>query len=72
MKSIDYPAHLWMEKEIKSVANVTSADVSAFLNLAAEMNIQPEIREYSLNEANQALVELRNGKIQGAKVLIID
>ncbi len=61
-----------MEKEIKSVANVTRSDVSEFINLALEMNIKPEIQEYSLNEANQALVELKEGTIHGAKVLIID
>ncbi len=56
----------------QSVAKVTSADVSDFINLAAEMNIKPEVREYSLDEANQALFELKNGKIQGAKVLMIN
>ncbi|RJP94858.1 MAG: zinc-binding alcohol dehydrogenase family protein [Desulfobacteraceae bacterium] len=69
--NMDYPSHLWMEKEIKSVANVTSSDVFEFINLAAEMNIQPEVREYSLKEANQALVELKTGIIRGAKVLKI-
>ena len=67
--NLDYPSHLWLEKEIKSVANVTSSDVFEFINLATEMNIKPEIQEYSLSEANQALVELKNGKIRGAKVL---
>ena len=66
---LDYPAHLWLEKEIKSVANVTRRDVSEFLALAAEMDIRPEIQEYALSEANQALVELKNREIRGAKVL---
>ena len=66
---LDYPTHLWMEKEIKSVANVTRSDVQEFLALAAEMKIKPEHQEYSLDEANQALVELKEGKIRGAKVL---
>lgn len=69
--NLDYPSHLWMEKEIKSVANVTRADVFKFINLAAEMHIKPEVQEYSLNEANQALVDLKSGKIRGAKVLQI-
>ncbi len=68
---IDYPEHLWMEKEIKSVANVSRKDVSDFLLLAAEMGIRPEIQEYALEEANEALVELRTKKIRGAKVLRI-
>jgi propanol-preferring alcohol dehydrogenase len=66
---LDYPSHLWMEKEIKSVANVTSRDVFEFIRLAAEMNITPEVREYALEDANQALLELKNGNIRGAKVL---
>jgi alcohol dehydrogenase, propanol-preferring len=65
----DYPAELWMEKEIKSVANVTRADVREFLDLAANANIRPEIQEYPLEEANRALVEIKSGKIRGAKVL---
>ncbi|MCI0494479.1 zinc-dependent alcohol dehydrogenase family protein [candidate division KSB1 bacterium] len=68
---LDYPEHLWMEKEIKSVANVARKDVSEFLNLAAEMNIKPEIQEYALKDANGALVELKERKIRGAKVLKI-
>ncbi|GAB4428877.1 MAG: zinc-dependent alcohol dehydrogenase family protein [Anaerolineales bacterium] len=68
---LDYPSQLWMEKEIKSVANVTRQDVRDFLALAAEAGIRPEVQEYALEEANQALVELRQGKIRGAKVLRI-
>ena len=69
---LDYPAHLWLEKEIKSVANVSRRDVSEFLVLAAEMRIKPEIQEFALKEANAALIELRTGGIRGAKVLKID
>jgi propanol-preferring alcohol dehydrogenase len=68
---LDYPSQLWMEKEIKSVANVTRADVREFLQLAAEANIKPEFQEYALQEANQALMELKQGKIRGSKVLRI-
>ncbi len=69
---LDYPSHLWMEKEIKSVANVTRKDVRQFLALAAEVGLRPEYQEYALEDANQALVELRQGKIRGAKVLRIE
>ena len=58
--------------ESQSVANVTRADVSEFISLASEMNIQPEVQEYSLDETNRALVELKDGKSQGAKVLMIN
>ena len=68
---LDYPLHLWMEKEIKSVANVTRQDVSEFLQLAAHMSIKPEVQEFPLVDANQALYELKNRKIRGAKVLRI-
>ncbi|HEX3035582.1 MAG TPA: zinc-dependent alcohol dehydrogenase family protein [Thermodesulfobacteriota bacterium] len=69
---LDYPAHLWLEKEIKSVANVTRHDVSEFLKLAAQVSIKPEVQEFRLEEANEALVELKTSKIRGAKVLRID
>lgn len=69
---LEYPAHLWLEKEIKSVANVSRSDVEEFLKLAAEIPIKPEIQEFTLEEANKALVELKEGKIRGAKVLRID
>ncbi len=68
---LDYPEHLWMEKEIKSVANVAKNDVKEFLELAAEIPIRPEVQEYKLEEANIALMELKNRKIRGAKVLKI-
>ena len=68
---IDYPVHLWMEKEIKSVANVARNDVSEFLQLAAEIPIRPDILEYPLRDANVALLELKERKIRGAKVLRI-
>ena len=64
-----YPDHLWLEKEIKSVANVARADVSGFLQLAADMHIKPEVEEYPLQEANRALAELKSAKVRGAKVL---
>jgi propanol-preferring alcohol dehydrogenase len=58
-----------MEKEIKSVANVARRDVREFLELAARIPIVPEIQEYPLAEANRALVELKQRRIRGAKVL---
>lgn len=67
--TLSYPEHLWMEKEIKSVANVTRRDVQEFLELAARIPLQPEVQTYALEEANQALVELKTRKIRGAKVL---
>jgi propanol-preferring alcohol dehydrogenase len=68
---LDYPTHLWLEKEMKSVANITRADAEEFLPLAAEIPIVPEIQEFKLDQANKALILLRQGKIQGAGVLKI-
>ena len=72
LSTINYPQHLWMEKEIKSVANVARSDVSEFLKLAAQIPIKPEFQEYRLEEANKALLELKERKIKGAKVLKIN
>jgi len=68
---LDYAEHLWYEKEVKSVANVTRRDAKEFLPLAAEIPIMPEVREFKLEEANEALILLKEGKIRGAGVLSI-
>lgn len=69
--NIDYPRHLWMEKEIKSVANVTSNDVREFIRLAAEMPFKPEVEIYPFDQANKAILDIKNRKIKGAKVLVL-
>ena len=71
LQKLDYPRHLWMEKEVKSVANVARQDVREFLDLAARIPIIPEIQEFKLEDANQALMELKSRKIRGAKVLLV-
>ena len=68
---LDYPAHLWMEKEIKSVANVARSDVSEFLELAARIPVRPAVEEFRLDQANRALGEIKARKVRGAKVLRI-
>jgi propanol-preferring alcohol dehydrogenase len=72
LMELDYPSQLWMEKEIKSVANVSRKDVEEFLQLAARVPIRPQFQEYRLEEANQALIELKERRIRGAKVLRIE
>jgi propanol-preferring alcohol dehydrogenase len=69
--ALDYPRDLWMEKEIKSVANVSRGDVRELLALAAEIPLRPEVQEFPLSAANQALRELKGRRIRGAKVLRI-
>jgi propanol-preferring alcohol dehydrogenase len=68
---LSYPIHLWLEKEIKSVANVARRDIREFLELAARIPLRPEFQEFPLEDANKALTELKERKIRGAKVLII-
>jgi len=66
---LDYAKHIWQEKEIKSVANITRKDAQEFLPLAAEIPILPEVQEMELKDANRALILLKQGKIKGAAVL---
>jgi len=69
--NMNYETDLWLEKEIKSVANVTRNDVVEFLEIAKEIPIRPEIQIFNLEDANKALLEIKEGKIKGAKVLKI-
>lgn len=69
LAELDYPSQLWMEKEIKSVANVTRQDVEECLQLIARKDICAEVQVYPFDQANQAILDLRNRKIKGAKVL---
>ena len=61
---------LWGERSIRSVANLTRRDATEFLALAAEVPIQCEVHTYPLAKANQALGDLRQGRFQGAAVLV--
>ena len=70
--AMDYSRLLWDEKEIKSVANITRKDAQDFLPLAAQIPVLPEVQEFGLEEANEVLVLLKQGKVQGAAVLRID
>lgn len=68
---LDYGSHLWMEKEIKSVANITRQDVREFLDLAAAIPIKPQVQEYPFKQANQAILDLKFKPVRGAKVIRI-
>jgi len=61
---------LWEERRLSSVANLTRRDGEEFLALAPEVPIRTETRAYPLEEANQALEDLREGRLSGAAVLI--
>lgn len=71
LESLSYEKHLWLEKEIKSVANVTARDIAEFLPIAAEIPIRVTTESYPLEAANRALCELREGNLRGAKVLAV-
>ncbi|GAB5046586.1 zinc-dependent alcohol dehydrogenase family protein [Thermodesulfovibrio sp. TK110] len=68
---IDYARDLWLEKEIKTVANITRKDIQEFLRIASEIPIKPEIEIYPFSEANKAIKDIKQRKIRGAKVLRI-
>ena len=70
LATLRYEDHLWLEKEIKSVANVTLADIAEFLPIAAEIPLHVEVETFALEQANRALSSLRGGHIRGAKVLV--
>lgn len=72
LATLDYASHLWMEHELKSVANVTRADVREFLEAASSLALEPRVSEVPLEQANDALASLKSGgAIRGAKVLRI-
>jgi propanol-preferring alcohol dehydrogenase len=69
LSTLSYERHLWLEKEIKSVANITHRDIAEFLPLAAAAELHVETQSMPLEQANQALHALRNGSVRGAYVL---
>jgi propanol-preferring alcohol dehydrogenase len=68
---IDYQKHLWNEKELKSVANITREDVREFLDIASTISIESKVYEFDFQDANKALVMLKHGEYKGAGVLLV-
>ncbi len=68
---LDYGKHLWQEKEIKSVANVTRKDIDEFLKLADKFGIKPQVELFHLEDAVTALKQIKQRQIRGAKVLTL-
>jgi len=66
----DYDSLLWGERQIRSVTNVTRADARDFLQLATEVGLRPKITVFKLEQANEALLALKNDAIDGAVVLV--
>ena len=69
MSRLSYEEHLWQEKSLSTVANVTRSDVRECLRLATQIPLRPHVTAYPLEKANQALLDLKRGHIRGAKVL---
>jgi propanol-preferring alcohol dehydrogenase len=65
----DYDTLLWGERQIRSVANVTRADARDFLQLASEIKLHPKVTVFRLEQANEALLALKNDGIDGAAVI---
>ncbi len=63
-------ALLWGERRVQSVANLTRRDGEEFLDLAARAPIRTEVQRYPLEGANEALADLREGRLEGAAVLV--
>jgi alcohol dehydrogenase, propanol-preferring len=67
-----FPYHLlWEERTIRSVANLTRQDGEEFLEIAPKVPVRTSVTPYALEAANQALDDLRSGKLDGAAVLTI-
>ena len=66
----DYDALLWGERQVRSVTNMTRSDAREFLSIAAEINLRPKVRAFSLDQVNDALVALKADSIDGAAVII--
>lgn len=63
-------ALLWEERQLRSVANLTREDAREFLQFAPQAGVRCEVTRYPLEQANEALADLREGRLQGAAVLV--
>jgi propanol-preferring alcohol dehydrogenase len=66
----DYDRLLWGERQLRSVANMTRDDARDFLALAAQMRLQPKVTVFSLDQANEALISVKDDAIDGAAVIV--
>ena len=70
MPEFDYDKLLWGERQLRSVANMTRADARDFLALAAQIGLQPKVTVFSLDQANDALIAVKNDAVDGAAVIV--
>ena len=62
---------LWMERQIRSVANLTRRDGEELLQIAPRVPVRTQVQEYPLADANRALDDLAHGRVEGAAVLSV-
>jgi len=67
----DYDRLLWGERQLRSVANMTREDARDFLKIAAEIRLSPKVTKFSLEQANEALLAVKNDGIDGAAVIVV-
>jgi alcohol dehydrogenase, propanol-preferring len=70
MPQFDYDTLLWGERQIRSVANMTREDARDFLKIAAEINLRPKVTKFTLDQANEALLAVKQDAIDGAAVIV--
>jgi alcohol dehydrogenase, propanol-preferring len=66
----DYDRLLWGERQMRSVANMTRADARDFLQVASEIGLRPKVTTFPLDQANEALLAVKNDAIDGAAVIV--
>jgi propanol-preferring alcohol dehydrogenase len=71
MPAFDYDTLLWGERQIRSVANMTRQDARDFLKLANDLHIRPNVAEFALDDADKALVAVKEETEQGSAVIVL-
>jgi propanol-preferring alcohol dehydrogenase len=71
MPAFDYDKLLWGERQIRSVANMTRADATDFLKIAQKLAIQPQVVTFSLDDANRALLAVKDETQNGSAVIVM-
>jgi alcohol dehydrogenase, propanol-preferring len=66
----DYDQLLWGERQLRSVTNMTRSDAHDFLRIASELNFQPKVTAFSLDQANEALLAVKRDAVDGAAVIV--
>jgi propanol-preferring alcohol dehydrogenase len=71
MPAFDYDKLLWGERQIRSVANMTRDDARDFLKIAVDLKVQPRVSVFSLDDANKALLAVKDETEDGSAVIVL-